>query len=351
MLYVASMDQEPDRDSHWVEAFRQAGCDVHTFATSTSVTGDAGMLGRARRRLHIGRDIRDLRRDLLDVVRKVEPDWVHFRLPLMFDKSTIKAIRDQGPLVTAYCNDDPFSPKRVKYLWRLYLSTIALFDVHFVYREHNVGDFTRRGARLVLHTPPCYVPWRHLPPSWERGEYEEYRSDAAFVGHWEADNRLACIDALVLAQFKVTLRGGMWDGACKAHPADRFGPVTNAFGDEYNKIYASAAAGLCFFSKVNRDQLTERALEIPAVGGLLVCERTDEIREVFQDREEAFFFSDIEELVRITRLVSKDEDLRLSVANAGRKRLLKGRHSVNVRVEEMLQFLGNHGLLNLESST
>ena len=157
------------------------------------------------------------------------------------------------------------------------------------------------------------------------------------------------MDALVLAKFKIRLRGGMWDKACKSHPTERFVPVSNAFGEEYNKIYASAAAGLCFFSKINRDQLTERALEIPAVGGLLVCERTAEIREVFQDREEAFFFSTIEELVKITRLVSVDDDLRRSVAAAGRKRLLKGGHSVNGRVKEMLRFVENHGLLKLES--
>ena len=40
-----------------------------------------------------------------------------------------------------------------------------------------------------------------------------------------------------------------------------------------------------------------------------------------------------------------------SVAAAGRKRLLKGRHSVDGRVHEMLQFIGDHGLLNLESSS
>ena len=105
--------------------------------------------------------------------------------------------------------------------------------------------------------------------------------------------------------------------------------------------------GLCFLSKINRDQLTRRTLEIPAVGGLLVCERTSEVELVFKDREEAFFFSDTDELVQIVRQVSKDTYLRKQVADAGRERLLHGSHSINDRVRQILEFLKTNCLLDV----
>lgn len=344
MLYVASLDLGPDRDSHWVTAFGEAGLDVQSFPVSEQLRYHNGVIGKVERRLHIGTRVAEMRRLLVATVKQLKPDWVHFRLPIMFDRATINAIKGYCGLVTEYCNDDPFSPHRTKWYWHLYQSTIPLFDAHFIYRARNVADLIAHGARLALHTPPCYVPWRHHPPEWSIGEAELYRSDASFVGHWERDERLAAIDALLVAGFNVTLRGGMWNDACAGHPTERLTPVVHAFGVEYNKIYAGAAAGLCFFSKINRDELTERALEIPAVGGLLVCERTAEVARVFQDRREAFFFSDIDELVDIVRLVSRNDAVRASVAAAGRTRLLQGGHTVSARVSAMIKFLADNDL-------
>lgn len=345
ILYVAAHDMKPDRDSHWVKAFGQAGFETHIFSISEHLRLAPGLLGKIERRAHVGKGVIKLRQELIEVADRIRPDWIHFRNPLMFDKATILAIKDRCSLMTSYCNDDPFSPYRVKWHWHLYLTTIPLFDAHFIYRERNVKDLIDHGARHVMHTAPVYVPWRHFPPTWNDGEYQQFRSDAAFVGHWENDNRLEAIDSLIRAGFHVVLKGGMWDKPCKGRPAEKLTPIMHAFGEDYNKIYASATAGLCFFSKINRDELTERTFEIPAVGGLLVCERTNEVQGIFKDREEAFFFSDTEELVDIVRLVSRDGNLRGSVAHAGRARLLQGRHTVTDRVEEMLEFLVHNGLL------
>src|SRR5659263_115988 len=172
ILYVASMDMEPDRDSHWVKAFTQAGFETNVFSTSKRLGYDSSQSGKVKRRLHIGKNISELRRQLIEEVKNLKPDWVHFRLPMIFDRSTISAIKDECPLVTEYCNDDPFSPLRVKWYWRLFHSTIPLFDAHFIYRANNHDDFKEHGARHVLHAAPFFVPSRHNPPQWKDGEYE-----------------------------------------------------------------------------------------------------------------------------------------------------------------------------------
>jgi spore maturation protein CgeB len=347
LLYIASLSDKPDRDSQWIRAFRDVGFVTHGFSTAQRINTSQGLIGRLQRRLHFGRAVAAMRRELIETVEEIRPDWVHFRMPLEFDKATILEIKARCPLVSEYSNDDPCSPHRVRGMWRLYDETIPVFDAHFVFRARNVRDLQEKGASRVLHTPPYYVPWRHYPPVWNQGEYEHWCSDAAFIGHWENDNRLTAIDSLVGSGFRITLKGGGWNDRCRGRVSSRLIPIHPVFGEEYNKIYAAAAAGLCFLSKINRDQLTRRTLEIPAVGGLLVCERTSEVELVFKDREEAFFFSDTDELVQIVRQVSKDTYLRKQVADAGRERLLHGSHSINDRVRQILEFLKTNCLLDV----
>jgi len=348
ILYVAAMSKSPDRDSQWVQAFSKAGFCVQSFALNDHLNHSKGNIGRLERRLHFGRPIKQVRRLLLNQIETCRPDWVHFRLPLEFDKLTISRIKEKVSIVSAYCNDDPFSPLRVKGLYRLYRKAIPAYDAHFAFRIRNVDDFLKAGAKHAAHIPPFYVPWCHYLPDWKADERKKYMSDAAFIGHWERDNRLDYIDALLQAGFRVNLRGGMWNENCKGRPSEKMTPVEHAFGEEYNKIYEAASAGLCFFSKKNRDSLTRRVFEIPAVGGVLVCERTDEVASHFEENREAFFFSNERDLIQIVDILKTDKALREKVAEAGRLRVQNGRHSIDYRVEDMLKSLVQWNVLAIE---
>jgi spore maturation protein CgeB len=348
ILYVASMSKRPDRDGQWVRVFSEAGLDVTTFAIDDALKYSPGVLGKLERRFQFGFPINRVRKKLLELIKENPPNWVHFRLPLIFDKTTILKIKEIVNLVTVYFNDDPFSSKRVSGLHYLYRKAIPAYDAHFTYRQRNIEEFYEHGAAHVAHTPPVYVPWLHYPPKWKDAEREKYLCDAAFIGHFEDDNRLNDIDALLRAGLKINLRGGGWDRYCVGRPAEKLVPVKNAFGEEYNKLYEAASAGLCFFSKINRDELTERALEIPAVGGVLVCERTDEVETHFEDRKEAFFFSDTTELMQVIDQLKNNRELRKRIAEAGRLRLQGGHHSINHRLEDMLKYLVQWNLISID---
>ena len=77
-------------------------------------------------------------------------------------------------------------------------------------------------------------------------------------------------------------------------------PVDHAYDDEYRQVYSSVIAGLCF-SKINNDHgLVEQNCCLV----VLVCERTDGIA-LLKDREEAFMFSSIDELIEIISLLNQ----------------------------------------------
>lgn len=345
LIYVASMGLGPDRDSQWVEAFKMLGVHVIPFETYNPLEVKNIFREKFENRFHFGSKTRNLRRRLVDFVKKEKPDWVHFRLPLEFDLQTIYVIKNLGAYITEYYNDDPFSEKRVFGLHHLFRKSINAYDAHFVYREINVYDFFSAGAKNVYHCPPAYVPWRHNLVEDQKIFDPEEEIDAIFIGHWEDDWRTDCIDALIESGYNVCLRGGLWDKGIKGRPASVLRPVTSVFGSEYNALYKQARAGLCFFSKINRDSWTERPLEIVAVGGLLVCERTAEAERYFKDKEDAFFFSSIEELLSIMHLLKHNPQINEQVRKSSRRRLLSGKHSIIDRANMIINHVTEHRVL------
>lgn len=344
MIYVGSLATAPDRDSNWIASFEKLGCKVIPFCTEAEVA-DTGLLGRVCRRFNIGRGNRQLQQALLALAEHEQPAWIHFRLPLGIDRKTIQKLKNKKIIVTQYFNDDPFSKRAPFGLHWKFRHAINAYDGHFVYRAHNIKSYEKVGASHVEHCPPTYDPRRHFPPASLSSSFGSL-ADAAFIGHWENDWRTDCLDALVNNGFSVILKGGMWDHAIQGRKIGKLAPVTHAFGAEYNHIYANVIAGLCFFSKINNDGWTERALEIIAVGGVLVCERTEEALCHFKDREEACFFSTITELKEIIEFLKAHPEHREKIRAAGYVRLLQSRNTIDDRAQQICKFVAGRTNVN-----
>lgn len=339
MIYVGSLATEPDRDSNWIDAFRQLGCDVVPFSTMPEIN-QVGLLGKICSRLNIGRINKQMQQALLALAESEQPVWIHFRLPLDFDLKTIQALKNKNIIVTQYFNDDPFSKRSPFGLYWKFCHALIAYDAHFVYRANNIRSYKEAKASHVEHCPPTYDPKRHfilgsLPDA------SGYIADAAFIGHYENDWRVKCLEALKCNGYSVILKGGMWEKAIRGKKIGELAPISHAFGTMYNHIYANVVAGLCFFSKINNDNWTERALEIVAVGGVLVCERTDEAKTYFKDREEAYFFSSIDELISIMQELKRDPVNREKVRVAGYARLLAGANTINDRALQVYKYIEN----------
>lgn len=245
MIYVGTLATTPDRDSGWIREFGNLGWDVIPFSSQYPV-GGGQFLGKVQRRFNIGPGNQKMQQALLGLVRQNAPDWVHFRLPIEFDRRTIQAIQAQGAVVTQYFNDDPFSPKSPLGLHWKFRRALSAYDGHYVFRAHNVDSYRQAGAAHVEHCPPTYDPARHTLD--QRRADGAFLADAAFIGHWENDGRVDCLEALQTAGFTVILKGGLWDMAIKDRPLGSLCPIDHAFGDDYNAVYANVVAGLCFFS-------------------------------------------------------------------------------------------------------
>lgn len=343
MIYVGSLITEPDRDWGWISSFEKLGCTVIPFSSQITYS-ETGFLmklfWKVCNRLNVGPHNRKLQNKLLALAAQEQPNWIHFRMPLGFDRKTIETLKKKNILVTEYFNDDAFSKSQPIGLHWKFRHALSSYDGHFVWRARDIERYRRAGATYVEHSPPYYDPERNLFPA-TLPSPPNFTADAAFVGHWEADWRVDCLDALVNSGLNVILKGGLWERAIKGRQLGKLAPISEAFGVEYSHIYANVIAGLCFFSKINNDTWTRRALEIVAVGGLLVCERTEEAKQHFKDREEAYFFSSIEELIMIVKDLKNDPIKRERVRAAGYARLLQSDNTIHSRAKQVYQFSVN----------
>ena len=339
MIYVASLSLKPDRDSGWIYSFESFGLKVITFSSEIDINRN-NLIERILNRLHIGPKYTKLQKKLLVLIDSEKPQWIHFRLPIEFSRKTIQRIKKKGIIITECFNDDPFSKKSPIGLNRKFRYALPFYDAHFVYRISNISDFHNYGAKYVYHCPPAYDPKRHNTLGINTSGLC-IESDAAFIGHWEDDWRIDCLEALAIKGFSIIIKGGGWDSPLKDRSLSNLCPISHAFGEEYNQIYSSTIAGLCFFSKINRDTWTERALEIIAVGGVLVCERTEEAEKYFKDRVEAFFFSSIDELITIVSELKSNPALRESVKERGFNKLLGSKDTISDRAKLVYDFVKN----------
>jgi spore maturation protein CgeB len=332
MIYAGSLSTKPDRDSGWIRTFSELGLEVIPFSTDVEYT--EGVFTKLKRRFSFGRENREMQSNLLRLAKKAQACWVHFRLPIPISRSTIEELKRLGYIVTEYFNDDPFSQKSPFGLHWKFKKALPSYDYHFVYRQHNVAAFKRAHATHVGHCPPTWDPSRHYP-IYEPDKID-FKFDAAFIGHFENDCRLEHINALRKAGYTVIIHGSGWPSNIKSGLPNGEEPIRPLFGKDYNRLYQSVHAGLCFFSKINRDSWTERPLEIIAVGGILTCERTDEAVSRFREGEEAFFFSTPGELVEIVQHIKSPSFNRSQMLLAARARLMSNADSISERGKSIL---------------
>jgi hypothetical protein len=181
----------------------------------------------------------------------------------------------------------------------------------------------------------AYDPLLHTPmtPAEVGTDYEQF--DVVFVGSYEKQ-RCASLNAVAEAGFDVVVYGadkGGWRSDC-LHPSIVM--RQSVFAQDYRAAWHVGKLALCFLRKLNRDRITQRTMEIAAMGRPMLAEKTDEHDQHFADGEEYLGFRDDAELVNQVEQLLADENRRLALGKAARARCLASAYSTQDRACFML---------------
>jgi spore maturation protein CgeB len=268
---------------------------------------------------------------LLAAVMAKKPDLVlvlkgNYLLP-----ETIEAMRRSARFIVSYHTDDFENPLNTNESMR---RSIPLWDVLFTPRSFVGDELRARGARRYEPLPFAYDPLLSHPAP--RAPLPEPGIDASavFVGTC-APERIALFEPIA-ARWPLRIWGGSWEKVPKASPLGPALRFRHLLDEPLCAVLSQAAISLALLRKGNRDRHTMRTFEIPACGGFMLAERSDEHRELFEEGREAAFFEGAEELSAQLERYLYDAPARRSIAAAGHRRVTTGGHRYQDRAARML---------------
>lgn len=287
---------------------------------------------RVRRRLLGEHDEARTNERLLALPASPAPDVVWVDKGLTVEPATLVALRSRWPgaMLVNYSGDDMFNPRNQTPAWR---ASLPLYDLFATTKSFNVPELEAAGARATLFVDKGYSPAVHRPYEVTAELRERFGGDVGFIG-WPEGAREKSIRHLARHEIDVRVWGPWPRWKAAPHLRIEGRPL---WDDDYARALSAFRINLGFLRRVNRDLQTTRSIEIPACGGFLLAERTDEHLRLFREDVEAVFFRDDAELLEKTRYYLAHEDERARIAAAGRRRCLEDGYAYDARLTHILR--------------
>ncbi len=245
--------------------------------------------------------------------------------------SVLSEIGKLGIVRINYLTDDPWNPV-LKAKW--FLDSLVQYDVVFTPRLANIDDIKGLGCKRVEYIPFGYDPKHFYPPdnpdSYNYGDKHE--CEVLFVGGGDRD-RLQTMLPLIESGVHLHLGGSYWE----RYKLTRKLTVGQMDVDELRFATSRAKINLCLVRKSNRDGHVMRSFEIPAVGGCMLAEYTDEHYSIFGDEGDAVhYFKDAIDMVNKVKWLLQHDDGRKRLAKKSHDLVVNGKNTYLDRLELML---------------
>jgi spore maturation protein CgeB len=229
---------------------------------------------------------------------------------------------------------------------RTFLNALAEYDLAITTKEREVEEYKRHGAREVIFIHQGYDPEIFYPRVLSGGDLAEHGVDVVLVARPEP-HYVECVRTALSVTPRVAVWGNRgWQRVARKYPelksVVRGREIIEA---EYSRALQSAKICLGVLSRWAQDVSTTRSYEIPASGGFLLAERTEEHRQLFQEDEEAVFFDGFEELQSKIEQFLKNDEMRRRIARAGLARCRRDNYTYAGRFQRMFDSLSEQGIL------
>lgn len=247
---------------------------------------------------------------------------------------TLAAARKAGIKTVLYSPDNYFIAQNTS---RHLKASFPLYDLIVTTKADKVAQLKRAGARAVVLSGNAYDPETHRPIPETDPARAKFACDVSFVGRWERD-REALLERVAQTGVKLSIRGIQWERA-RSPGVRQAMHREQALGTDYARAICAAKINLGFLSKLAGDSITQRSVEIPACGGFLLAEKSEEHLAHFVEDGEAVYYKGVDELLhKISHYLRHDRD-RLRIAKAGRARCLSSGYSYESRLGKILVVL------------
>lgn len=214
------------------------------------------------------------------------------------------------------------------------------YDMHFTSKKHNVDEIIERTGKSAFFIWYAYDEKWHFRISPATFTSPIYK--VGFFGHMRPDRAGLVLEIANKFGKKFAVTGDRWS---RVNGLARLAHVKSAsYGSAISTFVASAPLQLGLLNSDNRDQHTARSFEIPAMGGLLLAEDTEEHREIFGPQGNALFFKTPGQLLEQIAWVYSNPELAKKIAENGHIHITGKPNTWRDRSIEMLSIIANFKL-------
>jgi spore maturation protein CgeB len=328
-----------------LNALKQLGAEVNGLKHSPMGGDDLGYVPpsldfKLAWKLGVHRDTEGVNAKIVEAVTTAGPDLLWIEKGNMINPATLASVRKRSPdtVIASYSDDDMFNKLNRTHA---YAKSLKHYDVVFTTKSFNANrdELPALGARRCVMVDKAYDPGQHRPMDISAMELGQYGGDVGFIGSY-APERGDVLNYLADNGIQVRAWGNGWDGFSPAtkNLQIKYRPLVNSKEDlKFSKGISATRINLGFLRKINRDLQTDRSVEIPACGGFMLAERSDEHERLFEDGREAVYFDSNDDLLSKVRYYLSHDEERKAIGIAGRARCETGGYSHLERMRFMLK--------------
>ncbi|MDA7568053.1 glycosyltransferase [Flavobacteriaceae bacterium] len=291
------------------------------------------IVDRVLHKIKMPGDANNINKSIKESCISFKPDIVFIVKGVTVKPSTLKFIKARGIKSISWSNDDMYGRHNRSY-W--YSKGLKYYDLVVTQKSYNCDshELPSLGAKTYFQNK-AFEPTIHKPV--DDCKAFDCVHAVVFIGAKEQD-RLEHL--LYLAEHGIQVHIYGWV-VKEPNPLHDNIIIHNRFlyEDEFCAAMGCSKISLNFLRKINRDLQTSRSVEIPACGGFMLAERTDEHMQLFKEGKEAEFFSSKEELLEKVNYYLQHDQERLAIAKAGYERCFKDSYTFENRMQGILNNL------------
>ena len=214
---------------------------------------------------------------LINACRTNKPDFVFVIKGNYLFPNTLKKIKRLGIKSISYSLDDLYLSRNRSLFFRY---GMKYYDLVVTTKSHNLNsnEFPKWGAKKILFQYQAFDPDIHRQCDKSKGC--KFAHDVVFVGSYEKD-RHEQLEYLADNKISVHIYSPGWKNKIR-NKKFLFVHDHHLYFEDFSCALGCSKISLNFLRKINRDLHTSRSLEIPACGGFMLAERTNEHLNLFE---------------------------------------------------------------------
>jgi hypothetical protein len=322
-----------------IRALQRLRQDVRTFDTRV-YRYSSNKLTTLRDRFPFEPFIQKPNADLLQAVRREQPDLIWFDKPLLFTPQTMRTIQCAGIQTLCFTQDAPFGPRRDG-VWRQFKKIFPMFDLHCVFREADVARYREWGLNFI-HIPFTYDVEMNFPPP--EGWSDADRSfEVSYVGSPYEERPRFLRELITRHKLPVTISGPRWEKLLTPKERQLHMRGNELLNEDYRRRIWRSKINLAFLTRLNEDDISLKALEIAVCQGFLLAVRAPGHQACFEEGKEAEFFSSVEECADKIRYYLAHPNEREKIARRGCERIRLSGYDNDTQLARVLEWIPEPG--------